>query len=40
MIDGSGKGKSQLAFELQNWRIFEKRSSRNADYLYETLRSF
>ena len=27
MIDGSEKRKRQLAFELQSWRVFEKRSN-------------
>ena len=27
MIDGNEKRKRQLAFELQSWRVFEKRSN-------------
>ena len=27
MIDGSEKRKRQLDFELQSWRVFEKRSN-------------
>ena len=30
MIEGSGKRKRQLAFELQNSRVFEKRSKRTS----------
>ena len=29
MIDGSEKHNRQFAFELQNWRVFEKRSNEN-----------
>ena len=29
MIEGSGKRKRQLAYELQNQRVFEKRSKKN-----------
>jgi len=40
MIDGSEQRKRQLAFELQNLRVFEKRSKRRGGRLHEKQKSW
>ena len=40
MIDGSEERKLQLAFELQNLRVFEKSSKRRGGRLHEKQKSW
>ena len=37
MIDGSEKRKRQLAFELQSFRVFEKRTKRGTRWVATTV---